>query len=269
MTDAFNDLASLLDLPERTAKPRRSGITMVIDGGIPASAFEDTVSAVAEHIDLVKLGWGTALVTPDLDRKVATLKNLGIDFYVGGTLFEKFVIQDRFESFVTMCQRLGTNVVEVSNGTIPMTNTEKAAYIRKCAEHFRVISEVGYKDADRSLRLSPSHWVEFIEEDLAAGADLVITEARESGKSGICRADGEVRYGLIEDIISSGLDIDRLLFEAPNRDLQIYFVTRLGANVNLGNIAAEEVTGLETLRLGLRGDTLMFFEEQRRAADDA
>jgi phosphosulfolactate synthase len=155
--------------------------------------------------------------------------------------------------------------VEVSNGTIALSNTAKAAYIRKCADDFMVLSEVGFKDADRSLRLSPAQWVDCIGEDLEAGASLVITGARESGKSGICRADGELRWGLIEDILASGIGADRLLFEAPTRNLQTHFITRVGANVNLGNINADEVIGVETLRLGLRADTLLHFEGKEQA----
>jgi phosphosulfolactate synthase len=262
-------LAELLDLPRRTAKPRTTGLTMVMDGGMPTAAFADAATAFADHIDIVKLGWGTAMVTPDLDRKLSLLRDLGIEYYVGGTLFEKFVAQDRFDSFITLCHDLGAEVVEVSNGTIPMTNTAKAAYIRKCSEHFRVVSEVGYKDSDRSLHLSPSQWVDCIGEDLEAGSSLVITEARESGRSGICRSDGELRFGLIEDILTSGIDTDRLLFEAPTKDLQSWFVTRVGPNVNLGNINPTDVIALETLRLGLRSDTMMHFESLRQEAVDA
>jgi phosphosulfolactate synthase len=257
-------LTDLLDLPARSVKPRPRGLTMVIDGGLPTGAFEDAMAAVAELVDVVKLGWGTAIVTPDLDFKLSALRALGIPFYLGGTLFEKFVAQDRFDAFVDLCLRLGTDVVEVSNGTIPMTNTAKAAYIRRCADHFRVISEVGYKDSDRSQRMAPSQWVDCIGEDLDAGASLVITEARESGRSGICRPDGELRFGLVEDILASGVDVDRLLFEAPSKDLQTYFVTRVGPDVNLGNIHPTDVINLETLRLGLRADTMMHFEQQRR-----
>jgi phosphosulfolactate synthase len=256
-------LADLLDLPTRTSKPRTTGLTMVMDGGMPTGAFEDAVLAVADHVDIVKLGWGTALVTPDLDIKLSLLRDLGIGYYVGGTLFEKFVAQDRFDAFVALCHEIQTDVVEVSNGTIPMSNTAKAAYIRKCAEQFRVISEVGYKDVERSLRLSPSQWVDCIGEDLEAGSSLVITEARESGRSGICRSDGELRFGLIEDILTSGIDVDRLLFEAPTKELQSWFVTRVGPNVNLGNIHPAGVIALETLRLGLRSDTLLHFESLR------
>jgi phosphosulfolactate synthase len=148
----------------------------------------------------------------------------------------------------------------VSNGTIDLTNAEKAGYIRKLADEFQVISEVGFKDAERSENLPPSRWIECIHEDLDAGARLVTLEARESGRSGICRPNGELRFGLIEELLSSGLDCGTLLFEAPSTELQNYFVKRIGPNVNLGNVAATAVLGLETIRLGLRADTLLRFE---------
>jgi phosphosulfolactate synthase len=213
---------------------------------------------------MVKFGWGTALVTADIDDKIACLRDLDIPFYFGGTLFEKYVAQDRFEAYLDFVRDSGATAVEVSNGTIEMSNTAKGAYIRKCADEFFVLSEVGFKDSDRSQRLAPSQWVDAIGEDMEAGASLVITEARESGKSGICRPDGELRWGLIEDILTSGVDADQLLFEAPTKALQTHFITRVGSDVNLGNIAADQVIGLETLRLGLRSDTLLHFEE----ADD-
>ncbi len=254
--------AALLDLPLRTDKPRRRGLTMMIDNGLPYRYFDDAVTSAAAYIDIVKFGWGTALVTDNIERKIECLHANGVLFSLGGTLFEKFVIQDRFESYLELCRRNRVDLVEISNGTIPMSNGEKAAYIRKCADEFDVVSEVGFKDADRSQRLSPSQWVDCIQEDLEAGAGLVIAEARESGRSGICRADGELRWGLIEDILGSGVDVDRLLFEAPTKQLQSHFVTRVGPNVNLGNIAAGDVVGVETLRLGLRADTLLHFEEE-------
>jgi phosphosulfolactate synthase len=251
---------ALLDLPVRTSKPRTTGLTMVIDPGLPTSYFNDAITSGAAYIDMVKFGWGTSLVTADLSDKIGCLRRLGISYFFGGTLFEKFVVQDRFEQYLEWCRAWETPIVEVSNGTIPMSNTSKAAYIRKCADEFAVVSEVGFKDADRSQHLAPSAWVDCIEEDLEAGASLVIAEARESGRSGICRPDGELRWGLVEDIISSGVDTDRLCWEAPSKELQAHFVTRVGPNVNLGNIAANEVIGVETLRLGLRADTLMHTE---------
>lgn len=260
-------LTDLLELPDRPARPRSCGVTMVIDHGLSAGTFADHLRSTAELVDLLKFGWGTALVTPGVEDKIALAHELGVRCYLGGTLFEKFVAQDRLDAYLDLCGRLRVDLVEVSNGVVPMTNTTKAAYIRKCAERFPVLSEVGFKDSDRSLHFSPRQWVDAIAEDLEAGAGMVITEARESGRSGICRADGELRYGLIEDILGSGLPPDRLLFEAPTKDLQTYFVTRVGPNVNLGNIAPDDVVGLETLRLGLRADTLQHFEDRRRDRD--
>lgn len=237
---------------------------MVIDNGLPAGAFEDAMTAHAPLVDVVKFGWGTSVVTPDLDRKIACLRANDIRFCFGGTLFEKFAVQGRFDEYLTLCKEVAADIIEVSNGTIEMPNSDKAAYVARCAQAgFEVASEVGFKDPGRSQRLSPKQWVDCINQDLDAGASIVITEARESGRSGIARPDGELRWGLIEDILSSGVEVDRLLFEAPNRDLQTHFVTRVGANVNLGNIAPLDVIGLETLRLGLRSDTLEHFEALR------
>lgn len=249
-----------LKLPPRAVKPRRTGLTMVIDGGIPVAHFADLVTSAAEYIDVVKFGWGTALVTRGLRAKINVLAAYEIGFYFGGTLFEKYVMQGRFDDYRKFCEAWSCRHVEVSNGTIPMPNSEKASYIRKLAGDFTVISEVGYKDAERSEQLPPRIWAEYITEDLAAGASLVTLEARESGKSGICRPDGALRFGLIEDLLASGLGRDSLLFEAPSTALQAYFVTRLGSDVNLGNVPAAGVIGLETLRLGLRADTLSAFE---------
>lgn len=252
--------ATALRLPRRAQKPRHTGLTMVIDGGIPLQHFTDLVSSAAEYIDFVKFGWGTAVVTSDLRAKIRALWANDIGFYFGGTLFEKYVLQGRFDDFRRFCQEYSCRRVEVSNGTISMSNTEKASYIRKLADDFTVVSEVGFKDSVRSEQLPPSMWVDYISEDLEAGASLVTLEARESGKSGICRPDGALRFGLIEDVLASGISQESLLFEAPTTSLQAYFVTRVGPDVNLGNVPAQGVIGLETLRLGLRADTLTAFE---------
>jgi phosphosulfolactate synthase len=199
-------------------------------------------------------------VTKDLRRKIDILHAHGVRFSFGGTLFEKAVVQDHFDGFLRFCRSWQCDLVEVSNGTIPLSNTAKAAYIRKVAEEFVVVSEVGFKDSQRSDELTSWQWVDCIGEDLEAGASLVVTEARESGRSGICHADGRLRRDLIDDILASGIEPDHLLFEAPTKDMQTHFVTHLGPDVNLGNIAPTDVIGLETLRLGLRADTLLHFE---------
>jgi phosphosulfolactate synthase len=249
-----------LRLPRRADKPRSTGITMVIDGGIPLAQFADSAESAAEYIDFVKFGWGTAIVTSTLREKINILNDAGIGYYFGGTLFEKYVLQGLFDDYREFCQEHGCRHVEVSNGTIPMSNTEKASYIRKLASDFTVVSEVGFKDPVRSEQLPPSMWVDYIGEDLGAGASMVTLEARESGKSGICRPDGALRFGLIEDLLASGISPESLLFEAPATSLQTYFITRIGPDVNLGNIQVQGVIGLETLRLGLRADTLTAFE---------
>jgi phosphosulfolactate synthase len=249
-----------LHLPHRAEKPRRTGLTMVIDGGIPLLQFADTITSTAEYVDFVKFGWGTAVVTGDIDTKINVLREHQVKFYFGGTLFEKYVLQSRFDDFRKFCLDHECWHVEVSNGTIPLANSEKASYIRKLAKEFTVISEVGFKDPLRSEQLPPDAWIEYIREDLEAGASLVTLEARESGRSGICQSDGTLRLGLIEHMLASGIDQDSLLFEAPTTSLQAHFITRLGPDVNLGNISAQGVLGLETLRLGLRADTLTTFE---------
>jgi len=184
-----------LDLPKRDAKPRSNGITMMIDGGLPVQYFQDVIGSSHQYIDFVKFGWGTGIVSDTLFRKIDYLQCHDVGFYFGGTLFEKHVLQGRFDEFRALCHECCCEYVEVSNGTIDLSNTEKAAYIRKLFGEFQVISEVGFKDADRSENLPPSRWIECIEEDLDSGALLVTLESRESGRSGICRTNGELRYG--------------------------------------------------------------------------
>ncbi|MFJ4654739.1 phosphosulfolactate synthase [Nocardia sp. NPDC088792] len=255
-----------LNLPGRDAKPRTRGLTMVIDPGLPSRQFDDIVSSYGDLIDFVKFGWGTCLATPDILRKTRAAREHGIEFYFGGTLFEKFVLNNRVDEWYKLCSDAGATVVEISNGAIPLSNTEKAGYIRRFADEFTVLSEVGFKDPVRSETLSPARWIEYIQQDLEAGAHLVIAEARESGRSGICRPNGELRYGLIEEIAESPIDPNRLMFEAPTKDLQIYLLRRLGPQVNLGNIHTGDVIGLETLRLGLRADTLTDFPGTEESA---
>ncbi|HEY1820894.1 MAG TPA: phosphosulfolactate synthase [Trebonia sp.] len=251
---------TVLTLPKRAVKPRTSGLTMVIDGGVPLGQFTDLVELGAEYIDFIKFGWGTSVVTNCLREKIAVLDSYGIEFYFGGTLFEKFALQGRFDDYRRLLEEYSCRHVEVSNGTIEMPNAEKAGYIRKLAPDFSIVSEVGFKDPGRSEMLPPSEWVASIKEDIEAGASIVTLEARESGTSGIVRPNGELRYGLIEDVLNAGIGIDTLLFEAPNTALQTHMITRIGPDVNLGNVPATGVISLETLRLGLRSDTLTAFE---------
>jgi phosphosulfolactate synthase len=250
-------IATSLDLPVRAQKPRTRGLTMMIDPGLPTHLFCDYVSSFSGLIDVVKLGWGTALVTDDLKYKIDALRDANVDFYFGGTLFEKFVAQDRFEDWRRFVDRFGCCCVEISNGTIPLSNSDKAGYIRRTAGDYTVFSEVGYKDGAKSEDMAAQLWIDYIHEDLAAGARHVITEARETGKSGICTPSGTLKTDLLDAILGSGIDPDRLLFEAPTKDIQVHLIRALGPDVNLGNIQAGDVVSLETLRLGLRGDTLL------------
>lgn len=249
-----------LALPERATKPRARGLTMVIDNGIPLTYFQDVVESMGSLVDLVKFGWGTSLVTETIERKIACLQKHQIDYFFGGTLFEKYLSQHRLDAYFDYCRQHKCRYIEISNGTIALSNDEKARLIADVASEFRVLSEVGYKDSERSLHLHPAQWIAFIRQDLAAGAERVITEARESGTSGICRSNGELRFGLIEEILSTDIDPNKLVFEAPNKSLQTYFIQRLGSNVNLANIPIQDIIPLETLRLGLRSDTLLTFE---------
>jgi len=251
------DVAALLDLPQRESKPRRSGLTLLIDGGLPTGHFRDVIESSGQLVDFVKFGWGTSLVTRDLRAKIRALQRAGIDFFFGGTLFERFALQGRVAEYVAFCHQHGCRHVEVSNGTIRLSNQEKAAYVARLSHEFTVVSEVGYKDGARSEALSADDWVAYLRQDLEAGATLVLAEARESGRSGICRPDGQLRQDLVEAILGSGLDCGSLVFEAPTRDLQAQFIRRLGPGVNLANVSFADVIGLETLRLGLRSDTLL------------
>jgi len=249
-----------LILPARTSKPRAAGLTILIDPGVPARQFEDAIESADAIIDLVKFGWGTSVVSDHLERKIACLRDHSIGYFFGGTLFEKFYQQHKLPAYFDYLMRHGCEYVEISNGTIDLPNEEKARVIADFAQDFQVFSEVGYKDSDQSQMLSPSMWVTYIRQDLAAGAKRVLLEARESGTSGICRPDGSLRYGLIEDILHSGIDANDLIFEAPNKSLQATFIRRLGPEVNLANIAFADAIALETLRLGLRSDTFLAFD---------
>lgn len=249
-----------LSLPARALRPRSSGLTMVIDKGVPLRQFADTVESFGDHFDFVKFGWGTSVVTKDFQSKIDVVKGAGLDFYLGGTLFEKYVLQGRFDEFRWLCQSYGCVFVEVSNGTIDITNDDKAEYVKALSDDFLVVSEVGSKDQATSDTMAPVKWISYIQADLDAGAVLVTLETREGGRGGICRSNGELRYGLVEEILASKVPHEKLLFEAPSLELQSYFVRRVGLNVNLGNIAFSDIIPLETIRMGLRSETLLEFE---------
>jgi phosphosulfolactate synthase len=243
-----------LDLPARSAKPRESGLTSVLDRGLSVAAVDALIEVAGDSVDLVKLGWGTALVTGNLDAKLARYREHGIPVTLGGTLTEAAIRDDRLDEYVAWLRQLGLSHIEVSDGTIELAaDTKREIISRLAGEGFTVLSEVGSKDAQEIM--APYRWVELIAAELEAGAWKVIAESRESGTAGIYRADGEVRMGLIDEI-THAIPIDRLLFEAPLKDQQVWFLQQYGHEVSLGNIAPGDVLSLETLRLGLRSDTM-------------
>jgi len=249
-----------LNLPNRITKPRESGINVLIDNGYPINFFKDVIESFTEEIDFIKFGWGTSVITKNLKQKIDILVHHNIPYFFGGTLFEKYLQQKSLEAYKKLLNKYDCNYMEISNGTIDIDNTLKASYIKDFSKYFNVFSEVGLKDSVKSEEMSPKKWIQYIQEDLNAGAVKVITEARESGTSGICRSNGELRIGLIEEIIDTNLNIDDIIFEAPNKKLQTHFIKKLGTNCNLANIAFSDIIALETLRLGLRSDTFFTFK---------
>lgn len=249
-------MLDFLDLPSRPAKPRQAGITHVIDRGIGLRALEDVLETCAEWIDIVKLGWGTGYVTANLETKLAAYRAAGIPVCFGGTLMEVAIAQGRLDPFRRLLSRLQIHHVEISSGVLEMSLEEKTGYIRELARDFVVLSEVGSKDAQAAV--SPQAWLEEAQAELQAGAWKVITEARESGTVGLCQRTGEVRATLVDELVHHVCP-DQLIFETPQKCQQVWFIKHFGPNVNLGNIAMGDVIPLETLRLGLRGDTLRDF----------
>jgi phosphosulfolactate synthase len=246
-------VSGLLDLPDRSSKPRQLGLTHVLDRGLSVAEIDGLVEVAGASVDLVKLGWGTALATENLERKLARYREHEIPVVLGGTLTEISIAQDRLEPLVAWLHELRLEYIELSDGTIDLDHDRKLELIASLSKEFIVLSEVGSKDDTRIM--APYRWVEQIEQELAAGAWKVIAEARETGTVGIFRHDGEVRMGLIDEI-AHAIDPGRILFEAPRKEQQVWFVRRFGPNVNLGNIPPGDVLSLETIRLGLRSDTV-------------
>jgi len=243
---------NLTQIPERTKQPRQHGLTMVMDKGLSLRDAESFISVGAPHTDLVKLGFGTSFVTPNLRAKIELYQQNNIPVYFGGTLFEAFVIRNQFDDYIAMCKDYNINVIEVSDGSIEIPHTEKCGYIEKISKFAKVFSEVGSKDAAHII--PPYKWIELMSAELSAGASYVIAEAREAGNVGIYRGSGEVREGLVQEILTK-IPAEKILWEAPQKAQQLYFLELIGCNVNLGNIAPSEIIPLEAMRIGLRGDT--------------
>ncbi len=247
-------LRDLLDLPERSAKPRSHGVTHVIDRGLSIAEIEGMIEVVGEFVDIVKLGWGTALATGNLERKLDCYRANGIPVVLGGTLTELAISRGRLDELIAWVHDLGLSHFEISDGTIALEHERKLELIERLAQEFTVLSEVGSKD-DTGAITPPYIWVEQMRSELAAGAWKVIAEGREAGSAGIFRPSGEVREGLIGEIVHE-IAPAQIMFDAPRKDQQVWFVRRFGPEVNLSNVPVGEVLALETLRLGLRSDTL-------------
>jgi phosphosulfolactate synthase len=247
---------NLLQIPERNLKPRNHGITMVMDKGLSITEVHHFMSVASPHVDIVKLGFGTSFVTPNLREKIEAYKSYDIPVYFGGTLFEAFLIRNQFDDYIAVCKDYGIQYMEVSDGSINIPHAEKCGYIEKLTKYGTILSEVGSKDAAHII--PPYKWIELMKAELSAGSTYVIAEARESGNVGIYRGSGEVREGLVQEILTV-IPEERIIWEAPQKGQQLYFIELVGANVNLGNIAPNEVIPLETMRLGLRGDTFHLF----------
>ncbi len=249
---------SLSDLPERTSKPRQVGFTMAMDKGLSLREAQDFVDVSGEYVDIIKLGWATSYLTPQLKEKLVIYKNAGIPTYFGGTLFEAFVVRDKFDDYRKILDRYEMTFAEVSDGSIELDHDIKCNFITVLAEQVTVLSEVGSKDVEKII--PPYKWIKLMQEELDAGAWKVIGEAREAGDVGLFRSTGEVRSGLVEEILTK-IPFEKIIWEAPQKSQQVWFIKLLGSNVNLGNIAPSEIIPLETLRLGLRGDTFDHFLE--------
>ncbi len=245
----------LTHLPKRTEKPRQSGLTMVMDKGLSIRECENMVDGSGEYIDIVKLGFGTSLVTPNLERKLAFFKECKIPVYFGGTLLEAYIVRGQFDDYLRLMDRYKMEYCEVSDGSITMPHQEKCHYIHRLSKRVTVISEVGSKE--EGILIRPNKWIEMMQAELDAGVWKVIAEARESGTVGIYRPNGKAHVVLINKIVAK-IPADKIIWETPQKSQQAYFIKYFGANVNLGNIATSDVIALETLRIGLRSDT--FFQ---------
>ena len=247
---------NLKQMPERTARPRTNGLTMIMDKGLGLDEVRNFLSTSLPYVDIVKLGFGTSYVTSNLKEKLAIYKEHNVPVYFGGTLFEAFIIRDQFQDYIDAIKEYGIDHVEVSDGSMDIEHPVKCKYISELAKHATVLSEVGSKDAAHII--PPYKWIELMRAELAAGSSYVIAEAREAGNVGIYRGSGEVREGLVQEILTQ-IPSEKIIWEAPQKAQQLYFLELLGANVNLGNIAPHEVIALEAMRIGLRGDTFHLY----------
>ncbi len=228
---------------------------MMMDKGLSINDTKNFIDMAGEFTDIVKLGFGTSAISPHIEEKINLYHDAGLLVYLGGTLFEAFIIRDMFLDYLELLKKWNITMCEVSDGSIEISHEKKCNYIKELSKNFKVVSEVGSKDQKKLI--APYKWIQLMEKELEAGSWKVIAEAREGGNVGIFNKGGDVRYDLIDEILTK-IESDNILWEAPRKPQQVWFIKLLGANVNLGNIAWDEVIPLETLRIGLRGDT--FFD---------
>lgn len=253
--------SKLKNLPERTQKPRNTGITMVIDKGLGLHAAEDIVSSSAHLIDFIKIGFGTSIVTKNLKEKIKIYQQAGIEVYLGGTLLEAFLIRDQLDDYLKFVDELKLNCVEVSDGSITIPHETKCELINYLSKNYKILSEVGSKE--EGIIIHPNRWIKMMKAELQAGSFKVIAEARESGTVGIFHKSGAAHVLLIEKI-KANVDINNIIWETPQKSQQVYFIKHFGSNVNLGNIPTSDIIALECLRLGLRGDTFFSFIDKNK-----
>jgi phosphosulfolactate synthase len=255
---------NLPHLPQRSVSPRKNGVTMVMDKGISLRQAEDFLSSSSDYVDFVKLGFGTSIVSKNVKEKIKLYKDAGIKVYVGGTLFEAFVIRNKFDDYLKYISDFGLDCAEVSDGSIELEHDKKCEYISRLAKEYTVLSEVGSKE--EGVIIHPARWIKMMENELKAGAFKVIAEARESGTVGIFHKNGSAHTMLINRIVNK-VKIENIIWETPQKSQQVYFLKMFGCNVNVGNIGVDDVIPLETLRLGLRGDTFFTFlpEEMKQS----
>lgn len=254
MTNQYN--FNLPHMPVRTTKPRKDGVTMVMDKGISLRQAEEFVNVSAGYVDFVKLGFGTSIITKNVKEKVKLYKDAGMKVYVGGTLFEAFVVRNMFEDYRKYIADLGMDCAEVSDGSLELSHEKKCEYINILSKDYTVLSEVGSKE--EGVIIHPARWINMMQNELQSGAFKVIAEARESGTVGIFHKNGSAHTMLINRIVNK-VKIENIIWETPQKGQQVYFLKLFGCNVNLGNIGVDDVIPLETLRLGLRGDTFFTF----------
>ena len=242
----------LKNLPERPNKPRNEGLTMVMDKGLSLNEAENMVALKSDLTDIVKLGFGTSILTKNIAEKIKLYQQSGMMVYTGGTLFEAFIVRNQFDDYCKLMDTLKLDMVEVSDGSMFIEHDKKCEYIQKLASNYRVISEIGSKD--ESVTIKKSDWIKFMKKELDAGSWKVIAEAREGGNVGVFYKNGLVKNDLIQEITKQ-ISVTEILWEAPQKQQQVWFINNFGANVNLGNISPNDIISLECLRLGLRGDT--------------